>query len=64
MSGGDVGGFGAGSDLVWQLRTGALLQASEKISVSFGYRLMDYDYEDGAGHGEEVDGDQVLTVII
>ena len=46
---GDVGGFGAASDLVWQLRAAAILRASELIKVSFGYRLMDYDYEDGAG---------------
>jgi len=46
---GDLGGFGVGSDLSWQLRAGALLEASKRISVSFGYRLLDYDYEDGVG---------------
>ena len=43
----DVGGFGVGSELTWNAALTALYQASEKISVGIGYRVMDVDYEDG-----------------
>ena len=47
---GDVGGFGVGSDLMYQLIASARWQASDAIGVFFGYRLIDFDYEDGSGH--------------
>jgi hypothetical protein len=42
----DVGGFGLGSDLTWNASLTTLYQATEKISLGFGYRVMDIDYDD------------------
>ena len=44
---GDVGGFGVGSDLTYQVLTNLRWQANERIGVAFGYRLIAFDYEDG-----------------
>ena len=44
---GDVGGFGVGSDLTYQVLTNFRWQANERIGVVFGYRLIAFDYEDG-----------------
>jgi hypothetical protein len=48
---GDVGGFGVGSDLTYQVLTNLRWQASERIGVAFGYRLIAFDYEDGTEDG-------------
>ena len=48
---GDVGGFGVGSDLTYQVLTNLRWQANERIGVAFGYRLIAFDYEDGAKNG-------------
>lgn len=42
----DVGGFGIGSELTWNAALTFLWQASDKVTVGLGYRLMDIDYED------------------
>ncbi len=44
---GDVGGFGVGSDLMYHLLANVQWQASETVGMVFGYRLIDFDYEDG-----------------
>lgn len=44
---GDIGGFGVGSDAVWQVRTGITYRFSPLFSLAFGARLLDYDFEDG-----------------
>lgn len=44
---GDVGGFGIGSDLSYQLLATARWQSSGSLGVVFGYRLIGFDYEDG-----------------
>ena len=44
---GDVGGFGVGSDLMYHLLANVQWQASESVGMVFGYRLIDFDYEDG-----------------
>ena len=44
---GDVGGFGIGSDFMYQLLASLRWQASEMTGVFFGYRLISFDYEDG-----------------
>jgi len=44
---GDIGGFGIGSDLSYQLLANVRWQATETIGVVFGYRLIGFDYEDG-----------------
>jgi len=43
---GDIGGFGAESDLVWQLTAAAGYEFNEWMSLQLGYRHLDYDYED------------------
>jgi hypothetical protein len=46
---GDVGGFGAGSDLTWQAFPYVNWQFNRWGSVQLGYRWVYVDYEDGAG---------------
>lgn len=46
---GDVGGFGIGSDLTYQVLTGFRWQANETVGAVLGYRLIAFDYEDGQG---------------
>lgn len=43
----DVGGFGVGSDLTWQLAVAANYRASDKIYLSLGWRHLYVDYSDG-----------------
>ena len=42
---GDLGGFGLGSDLSWQVRLGFLRQLSQVTSLSLGYHWLDIDYD-------------------
>lgn len=42
----DIGGFGLGSDVTWQLLALANYQASEQVFVSMGYRHQQLDYRD------------------
>jgi hypothetical protein len=44
---GDVGGFGVGSDLTWNLQGGLGWRASRLIDVVLQYKYMDVDYENG-----------------
>lgn len=46
---GDIGGFGVGSDLTWQMLTGVRRQNTDTFSWFVGYRALSYDYEDGSG---------------
>ncbi len=46
---GDVGGFGVGSDLTWQMMASANWQVRDDLEVVFSYRYLDADYEDGSG---------------
>lgn len=46
---GDVGGFGAGSDLTWQAFPSVSWQFSQSASVEAGYRWVSVDYETGSG---------------
>jgi hypothetical protein len=43
----DVGGFGVGSDLTWQAAVTANYQATDNLFLSFGYRHLYLDYQDG-----------------
>lgn len=43
----DIGGFGAGSELTYQVAVTANYQATENIYLSIGYRHLYLDYEDG-----------------
>lgn len=44
---GDVGGFGAASDLTWQVFAGIGYQFTERWSLKVGYRALGVDYESG-----------------
>lgn len=46
---GDIGGFGIGSDLTWQLMTVVRRQNTDTFGWYFGYRAIGYDYETGQG---------------
>ena len=43
----DYGGFGVGSDSTWQASAGAEYAFSKTVSVKFGYREMQIDYDSG-----------------
>jgi len=44
---GDVGGFGIGSDLSYQVFANVQWQSSGGLGAVLGYRLIGFDYEDG-----------------
>ena len=46
---GDIGGFGVGSDFTWQLTGSLSFRMTEHSLFTFGYRYLDFDYEDGEG---------------
>lgn len=43
----DIGGFGVGSDLTYELLPNLSYSLGESCSLKLGYRWMDTDYEDG-----------------
>lgn len=45
----DIGGFGIGSNLTWQLAAYIDFRASNLISILGGYRFLSNDYETGSG---------------
>jgi hypothetical protein len=45
---GDIGGFGVGSDLTWQLQAYAGYRFSRVFQLTAGYRVLSIDYEKGA----------------
>jgi hypothetical protein len=47
----NVGGFGIGSDLVWQLQFDVGYRYSDRWSFAFGYRVIDVDYDQGRNSG-------------
>lgn len=50
---GDIGGFGIGSDLTWQMLASVHWQAGERVGLVCGYRVISFDYEDGDGSDYE-----------
>jgi hypothetical protein len=46
---GDVGGFGLGSDLAWQLQAYAGYRFTKLFQVTAGYRILSMDYDKGTG---------------
>ena len=42
---GDIGGFGASSDLTWQITAALGWSCTEHIDLLVGYRYLDYDYD-------------------
>jgi len=45
----NLGGFGVGSDLFWELQADAVYHHSDRWQMAFGYRLIDFDYDHGTG---------------
>ena len=50
----NLGGFGIGSELMWQLQADLGYRPSEKWRFSFGYRVIDIDYDQGHDSGRFV----------
>ena len=48
---GNIGGFGVGSDLMWQIQADVGYRMSDRWQFSFGYRVIDIDYDQGSGTG-------------
>ncbi|MCI4442224.1 MAG: hypothetical protein JHC39_01855 [Lentimicrobium sp.] len=46
---GEIGGFGIGSDLAWQMQAVAGYQFSKLFSITGGYRIISLDYKTGSG---------------
>jgi len=44
---GDIGGFGAASDLAWQVQGGLEIQVTRSLYSAIGWRYMKYDYTSG-----------------
>lgn len=49
---GDIGGFGIGSDLSWQLNPMVGYRFSRVVSTQLSYRVLYIDYQDGEGPTE------------
>ena len=45
----EVGGFGLGSDVAWQICPTVGVQASRRLGLDFGWRWLAADYESGSG---------------
>jgi hypothetical protein len=45
----DVGGFGIGSKIAWQLQPDIFYRASRLLVLGLGYRILSTDYEKGSG---------------
>lgn len=45
---GDIGGFGAGSELTWELFGGLAYAVTDRIRGELGYRYLSIDYDSGA----------------
>jgi len=46
---GEIGGFGIGSDLAWQIQAYAGYRFSALFEMTAGYRIISLDYESGSG---------------
>jgi opacity protein-like surface antigen len=49
---GDIGGFGIGSKLAWQLMAYYQYWISRKVTILAGYRYLDIDYDKGEGRDQ------------
>jgi hypothetical protein len=45
----EVGGFGAGSDIAWQVFPSVGIRLHERLTLEFGYRWQGTDYKSGEG---------------
>jgi hypothetical protein len=46
----EIGGFGLGSDFVWQIFPTVNIALGQRASLDLGFRWLDMDYEDGEGN--------------
>jgi opacity protein-like surface antigen len=46
----EIGGFGAGSDVTWQLFPTLAINFTDSLSLDLGYRWLDVDYSTGEGN--------------
>jgi len=46
---GDIGGFGAGSEFVWNITGEVTYRAWENVDLLAGYRVLSYDLESQGG---------------
>jgi hypothetical protein len=46
----EIGGFGAGSDLAWQIFPTVGFRFTDRFSLEVGYRWLDMDYSTGDGN--------------
>jgi hypothetical protein len=57
---GDIGGFGVGSDLMWQTEAALGFQLTHSIYAELGYRALSFDYDkdgftfDTITHGAQI----------
>ena len=59
---GDIGGFGVGSDLMWQAEAALGFQLTRSIFAELGYRALSLDYEkDGLTYDTITHGPQVTV---
>jgi hypothetical protein len=60
----DIGGFGVGSDLMWQAEAALGIQLSSSIHAEIGYRALSFDYDhDGLTYDTITHGAQVTAGI-
>ncbi|MFC1652316.1 hypothetical protein ACFL3F_01220 [Planctomycetota bacterium] len=57
---GDIGGFGVGSDLSWQIWAGAEWRFAKKNALAFGWRHLAWDYANGSG-ADRLEMDTYMT---
>ncbi|MGH6690169.1 MAG: hypothetical protein ACRERE_40565 [Candidatus Entotheonellia bacterium] len=46
---GDIGGFGVGSHVTWNMAAILAYQVSQRMSIGAGYRILDINYSEGTG---------------
>jgi hypothetical protein len=60
----DIGGFGVGSDLMWQAEAALGIQLTRSIHAELGYRALSFDYNrDGLAYDTITHGLQITTGI-
>lgn len=50
----DLGGFGVGSNLLVHVLATCRWQASDRVGLGFGYRYIQFDYEEGRGASRQL----------
>lgn len=61
---GDIGGFGAGSELSWQVLGGVGIQAARWCDLELGYRALGFDYEPGRSKQDLTTHGPIIGAII